>query len=260
MKTYAKLILLLATTLLLLIGWAFLSENFTSGGTLPARADFSVLLPDTTAQADDNLTTTDTMPQPQEKQVDTTAQRILFFGDSMVEGLMGRIAQRATAGNHNITSVVWYSSGTRLWADTDTLSHFINEVQPTYIFVCLGANQLFVRNLHEVDKEIKRIVDRLGETPFVWISPPNWKDDTGINELIIKHVGPDRYFDSRHLILARRSDHAHPTAAAAREWADTICNWLATTLPRHPISLPEPNQAAKGNSQNVKTVLLQPVQ
>ncbi|MBQ7634011.1 MAG: SGNH/GDSL hydrolase family protein [Bacteroidaceae bacterium] len=255
MKTYVKLILLLAIPLLLLIVWAFLSEDF-SGGTLPARADFSALLPDTEARMADSLTTA----EPQEKQVDTTAQRILFFGDSMVEGLMGRIAQRATAGSHDITSVVWYSSGTRQWADTDTLQHFINEVQPTYVLVCLGANQLFVRNLHEVDKEIERIVERLGGTPFVWISPPNWKDDTGINELIIKHVGPDRYFDSRHLSLARRNDHAHPTAAAAREWADTVCNWLSTTQPRHPISLPQPSQAAKGNRQNAKTVLLQPMQ
>ncbi|MBP3228809.1 MAG: SGNH/GDSL hydrolase family protein [Bacteroidaceae bacterium] len=191
------------------------------------------------------------------KEVDTTAQRILFFGDSMVEGLMGRMDDYAEHNGHQLTSVVWYSSGTRLWAETDTLQHFLNEVRPSYVLICLGANQLFARNLQEVDKEIGSIIARLGTTPYVWVSPPNWKDDTGINELIIKHVGNERYFDSRHLTLARRRDRAHPTAEAAVQWCDTVCSWLSTLQPAHPIRMTRPD--TRGHRKS-RVILLQPVQ
>ncbi len=252
MKTYLKLIALLVLPLVMAAGWYLFAQETGREQTLLASIDFSSLLlpsspPDTLFQAAE---------QEPQKEVDTTAQRILFFGDSMVEGLKEPMADYAAA-KHELTSVVWYSSGTRLWAQTDTLQHFLREVQPTYVFVCLGSNQLFVRNLGEVDNEIRRIVEKIGDIPFVWISPPNWKDDTGINELIIKHVGRDRYFDSRHLTLARRKDHAHPTPSAACQWCDTICSWLSTLEPRHPLRLVKP--LGKPH-RTARTVLLQPVQ
>ena len=259
MKTYAKLFLLLLFPLLLLVGWYFLAPMTDWAEDFPARADLSVLVPDTSAT--DTLPGAEAQQLAEVKQVDSTAQRILFFGDSMVEGLKGPMAKYATGAGHEITSVVWYSSNTHLWADTDTLQHFLREVNPTYVFVCLGSNQLFVRDLPVVDKNIATIVEKLGTIPFIWISPPNWKDDTGINELIIKHVGADRYFDSRHLTLARKSDHAHPTVAAAGIWCDTICAWLATLEPRHPLLMQKSDSLRSGSSPAApRTILLQPVQ
>lgn len=240
---------------MLLAGWYFLTKEIEREGTFPACADFSALVPD--AATSDSIMVSKMEEQLLSKEIDTTAQRILFFGDSMVEGLKGPMADYAEANGHELTSVVWYSSNTHLWADTDTLQHFIDEVKPTYILVCLGSNQLFVRDLPVVEKNIASIVGKMGETPFVWISPPNWKDDTGINDLIIKQVGADRYFDSRSLTLARRSDHAHPTVAAAVQWCDTICSWLSTLQPRHPVCMQKPEGKGKRNS---RVVLLQPVQ
>lgn len=245
---------MLAIPLMLLVGWFFLVERMEWGSVPFSRADFSALGADTGASG--KLDDLDDATPPVAKEIDTTAHRILFFGDSMVEGLKGMMAQHAAANGHELTSIIWYSSTTDWWANTDTLQHFIQEVRPTYILICLGANELFVRDLLAVDKNIANIVRQIGKTPFAWISPPNWKEDTGINELIIKNVGADRYFDSRHLELARRSDHAHPTPAAAVQWCNKVCAWLSTLQPRHPIRMQKPVDKVKRSS---RVVVLQPM-
>ena len=84
-------------------------------------------------------------------------------------------------------------------------------------------------------------------TPFVWIGPPNWKDDTGINELIAKHLGPKRFYSSAHFRdkLKRGSDGAHPTRAAAAIWTDSIAAWYVTeSLYKNKILLQDPKDTA----------------
>lgn len=163
--------------------------------------------------------------------------RILLFGDSMIEGISRRLADYASQADYDLSSVIWYSSSTKLWSETDTLQYFLDRVKPDYIMLCLGSNELFVRDLAKREAYIANLLSRISGKPFIWISPPNWKPDTGINDLIINAVGRDRYFDSRSLVLERGSDHAHPTREAARYWADTIASWLSSSAPRHPLAL-----------------------
>ncbi len=176
---------------------------------------------------------------------DTTHQRVLFFGDSMLEGLTRRLVDYTEANGHELHTVVWYSSSSKLWAETDTLQFFMRKVDPTYIIVCLCGNELFVNDLDQRDKYIKTILGKIGDIPYVWVSPPNWKEDTGINDVIIRNVGKDRYFDSRYLKLERGKDHAHPTFSAAAIWADTIAAWLRSPQTAHPIKLDTPVEKAK---------------
>lgn len=173
---------------------------------------------------------------------DTSAQNILFFGDSMLEGLCRRFIDYTEQNGHKLHTVVWYSSSSEIWAKTDTLQHFIRKFRPTYIVVCLGSNELFVRDIDNRKKCIRRIVEKIGDIPFVWISPPNWKKDTGINEAIIEVVGRDRYFDSTHLKLERGADHAHPTFPAAAQWMDLIAKWMESDSVRHPIVMKWPER------------------
>ncbi|MBQ4023519.1 MAG: SGNH/GDSL hydrolase family protein [Prevotella sp.] len=176
---------------------------------------------------------------------DTTRQRILFFGDSMLEGLTRRLVDYTEHNGHELHTVVWYSSTSQIWAQTDTLQHFMREVDPTYVIVCLCANELFVKDLDQREQYVKTILKRIGNIPYVWVSPPNWKEDTGINDVIIRNVGRDRYFDSRHLNLDRGKDHAHPTFSAAAVWADTIASWLRSPNTEHPIRMDVPTEKAK---------------
>jgi len=197
-----------------------------------------------------NKTTTE------EVTLDTASQRILFFGDSMVEGLLRRMNSYAFANRHKMTNVVWYSSTTEIWALTDTLRYFINKVEPTFAMISLGSNEQFVKDVGGREVFIREIVHELKGIPFVWIGVPAWKEDTGINELTQRIVGRNRYFDSRDITLQRGSDRRHPTFAAASLWMDSIARWMSGPQTAHPIRMDKP---ADGTRHPYKTYVLQPL-
>ena len=190
----------------------------------------------------------DTVPV---KVKDTNPQTILFIGDSMLEGLARRFYEYAGRNGHDLHTVLWYSSTSERWAKTRTLDYYLQQVKPTYVVICLCSNELFVRDLDQREEYIKTIISKIGNVPFVWISPPNWKDDTGINEIIIRHVGKERYFDSRHLELERGKDHMHPTFSAAAVWFDKVALWLSSDETAHPIVMEVPTEKVKSTNWTI---------
>lgn len=180
-------------------------------------------------------------PIPEPAGPDTSAHRILFIGDSMVEGLRYRLSQYATANGHSMECVIWYSSSSKYWAQGDTLSHFIRRFDPSYIFVCMGANELFVRNLEEREAAVGKIIREMGDLPFIWIGPPNWKPDTGINDILLRLCGRNRYYPSLRLSYERASDGAHPVMRSYNMWADSVSTWLRDSS-AHPIRWEIPAQ------------------
>jgi hypothetical protein len=130
--------------------------------------------------------------------------------------------------------VIWYSSSSKYWAKSDTLTHFIRKFDPTYIFLCLGANELFVRNIDERDAAVGEIIHEIGDLPFIWIGPPNWKPDTGINDILLRRCGPKRYYPSLRLKYERAKDGAHPVLKSYNMWADSVSTWLRDSS-AHPI-------------------------
>lgn len=172
-------------------------------------------------------------PQP----VDTASQSILFIGDSMLEGLYPRLAAYADENGHELRVAMWYSSTSQIWGECDTLTHFINKVKPSYIFICLGANELFVKDIAEKrDKYVKNILKQIGDIPYLWIGPPNWKPDTGINKLIAKNTKKGCFFLSDGMTFDRAKDGAHPTRQSAIVWMDSIVRWMPDSC-LHPIRM-----------------------
>lgn len=282
MKSYIKVILLLLIPLALILVYALSPYEFGDKDFTLEKADVSslenLLSQADSARVDESVdkkpssdsilsggvnaekkdTSSVVVPKPiNVAKPDSTKFRILFFGDSMLEGLAKRLCDYTMESGYDLTSVIWYSSSTKLWAETDTLQFFLNRVEPDYVMLCLGSNELFVRDLDNRDKYIARLVEKLSNYPFFWISPPNWKEDTGINQLIIDHVGMDRYFDSRHLVLERSSDHAHPTHTAAAAWMDTVMMWLNSSAPRQPLPMAQPTEP---RPRKFRQYLLKPVQ
>lgn len=175
--------------------------------------------------------------------VDTTRQTILFFGDSMTEGLFYRLDDYCHENKHTLYSLTWYSASTQTFAASNILETYIRCYHPTYYIICLGSNELFVRDLPERRKYIATIIKKLGGKPYVWISPPNWKKDTGMDSLISNIVGSGRFFNSSRLNLSRSSDHIHPTAKASAVWMDSIAVWLGTKgRAAHPIIMDVPRK------------------
>jgi hypothetical protein len=158
--------------------------------------------------------------------VDTAKHRILLTGDSMVEGLMFPFIKYCKINGHHFTGIPVYSSTTLSFSKSDTLIGLIKKYDPDYIILALGSNELFIRGIEKRDSCVKKILKQAGKRKLVWIGPPNWKKDTGINDLILSNVGEKRFFLSKDLHFERARDGAHPTWASARVWADTIARWL----------------------------------
>lgn len=191
--------------------------------------------------------------------MDTTKKTILLIGDSMVECLFPRMAAYAKKNGHKLYAVIWYSSTTEIYGTRTTLKDYIKKYKPDYIMFSLGGNELFIRNIKETrQKYVNELIRQMGNIPYIWIGPPNWKHDTGINDMIRESVPegcfylsytPDQHYD-------RKKDGAHPTAASSKLWMDRICKWIMTES-AHPIRL---NKPADGETARpVKTEVLQPL-
>lgn len=175
---------------------------------------------------------------------DTASKTILFIGDSMLEGLSPRLAAYAAKNGHTLYSVIWYSSTSEIWGGSDKIRQYIDRVYPDYIFICLGANELFVKDIKDKrDRYVKKMVSDFGDIPFLWIGPPNWKPDTGINELIEANVPRGSFFLSNGMHFERGKDGAHPTRNSAAQWMDSVARWMPLHS-NHPIKMENPGEGA----------------
>ena len=239
MKLYAKVIAILALPLFFVVGYALCPIHFPSLSQTLSKLDFNDSPDPSKGEVRDSIA-----PWEGEVFSDTTTQRILFFGDSMVEGLVRRMADYAQENGHELACIVWYSSTTLLWATSDTLQHFIQKYDPTFYMICIGGNEQFLKDLQERKVYIQHIINTIGGKPFVWIGIPTWKSDTGFNNMVQQCVGTERFFDSRRLTLKRGSDHVHPTFEAASMWMDSIAVWMQSPNVQHPIKMQKPTNKA----------------
>lgn len=175
---------------------------------------------------------------------DTMPKTILFIGDSMLEGLSPRLAAYCAENGHKLYSVIWYSSTSEVWGRSDKLKYYIRTLKPDYIFISLGANELFVKDI--ISKRagyVDKILSDVGSIPYVWIGPPNWKPDTGINKLIASKTRKGSFFLSDGMSFERSKDGAHPTRSSAALWMDSVARWMPRHA-AHPIKLDKPKASS----------------
>jgi hypothetical protein len=158
--------------------------------------------------------------------IDSTSQRFLLIGDSMLETLRYRLNDYCKKNKHTMNAVIWYSSSTLWYGNCDTISYFVNKFNPTYVILVIGANELFIRDIRSRDKFAKNILRQIGNRKYFWVGPPNWKEDTGINNLILRNVGPRRYYPSKKLTYERVKDGAHPTRKSGYMWMDSVAAFI----------------------------------
>jgi len=161
---------------------------------------------------------------------DRSPQSILLIGDSMSKWLRYRLQDYCEANNHHLSTVTWVSGNTKWFAETDTLNYYIKKYDASYVILVLGSNELFIRN---IEKNRAGFVDEITETlsavKWVWIGPPNWKNDSGINKMLMGKLGKDRFFLSKDLKFQRQSDGMHPTVKSCSMWVDSIASWITHT-------------------------------
>jgi len=160
---------------------------------------------------------------------------VLFIGDSMLEGLGPRLAAYCEASGYKLYNVIWYSSTSEIWGNARLLTSYIKRVKPNFIFICLGANELSVKDIaSKRDKHVKSILAEAGNIPYLWIGPPNWKPDTGINDLVRDNAPEGRFFQTNGMKFDRQKDGAHPTYESAIAWMDSVMRWMPDHCPQAP--------------------------
>lgn len=170
-------------------------------------------------------------------------ERILLFGDSMVEVLQPRLTDYCLENGHELHPAIWYGSTTAGWAAGDQLTELLREAKPTMVIVALGSSEISSRDVERREPYVRRIVRRIGARKLLWIGPPNWRDDTGINALLVRVLGEDRFFRSAELTLPRKSDGIHPDAEGGVLWADAFAGWVGRGS-AYPIALTPPTRRA----------------
>ena len=252
MKHYLRLILILAIPLAVALLYAASGLELPTEGYSLASINldgkwFSQIISgiDFTFQGDttdaDTLQTEDQETRD-EVPVDTTHKRILFFGDSMVEGLSVRLADYVRENGYELYSVSWYGSTTIGWAShLDSLQNWLAWSSPDFVMVSIGGNELDTKDTRRRTESIGKIMSVIGTRPCVWIGTPSWIPNPTITEIERKAVGNRRYFDSMKLTLKRAPDHMHPTYPAYSQWMDSIAMWLQSQHTEYPIRMHRPD-------------------
>jgi hypothetical protein len=165
-----------------------------------------------------------------------------MLGDSMVEVLAPRLADYALENGHELVPAIWYGSTTGGWAQGAQLGQLLRELDPSMVVVVLGSSELNHRDVGSRKKYVESIAKRVGDRKLYWIGPPNWRKDSGINDLLSASLGPDRFYRSSGLELTRKKDGIHPDAPGGRDWANAFVGWLAERP--EPIVMKEPTRVA----------------
>jgi len=183
----------------------------------------------------------DVMAETKVVEIDSMPKSILLFGDSMTLNLAIRLAKYAKQNGHTLHAVNWDSSNTKIWAESDTLRHYINEYNADYIFISLGSNEVYFKKPESRLPYVKKILSVIGDIPYVWIGPPNWNEDTGINDMLQASCAPGSFFRSQGMEFKRKADKIHPTRYSSALWIDSIMRWMPKS--RHPILVDIPSDS-----------------
>jgi hypothetical protein len=187
--------------------------DFKKDTTLPSSS------PSTTPKKDSILLTT----------IDTLPKRIIFIGDSQVEGLMYPFYDYCKFNGHDLAFVqIWYSATDMTYAANDTLKSIIDRYKPTHIVMAIGLNQIYQKYTERSEEAVKSILTTFNGIPYTWIAPANWTADFGINEMYKRTIDSGHLFLSKDLVLERAEDGRHPSKAACFIWMDSIAQWMQT--------------------------------
>lgn len=244
-SNYIGLWLLLAVALAIVLGVAFSDDIVLGKWTVKKAPIAEAITPGQETLADSLLAATDSLPEitaiQKPVEIDSLPKSILLFGDSMTLNLALRLASYAKQNGHTLHAVNWDSSNTKIWAECDTLDHFISLYHADFIFISLGSNEVYFKNPESRLPYVRKILAMIDDIPYIWIGPPNWNKDTGINDMLQAACAPGAFFRSQGMEFKRKADKIHPTRESSANWIDSIMRWMPKS--RHPILAEYPSDS-----------------
>jgi lysophospholipase L1-like esterase len=170
---------------------------------------------------------------------------ILHFGDSFTEAhFQQNLAPRfQAAGSRYVVDAV-KGTFTTTWASDRGLDAWLAQ-RPSLVLVTLGANEFDVPFPAARAPAVEAIARKIAASgaSCAWITPPMWRPDSGILQVIYEHCAPCVFFDSDAVLgnLARderEPDGIHPNVRGGARWAEAFWGWLMehrdTSHPSHP--------------------------
>ena len=158
---------------------------------------------------------------------------MLHVGDSFVhasfqQNLRPRFGARATGYVVDAKTATY----TTTWASDPDLARWLDR-RPSLVLVTLGANEVDMPVPSEHAGAIDRLVRLIARASIscVWITPPLWKQDTGILQVIHDHAAPCLFFDSDAVLGGLRADERqrdgiHPNERGGARWTEAFWGWL----------------------------------
>lgn len=155
---------------------------------------------------------------------------VLHIGDSFaLAGFAQALRPRMKALGARYEVRAETSSYTTSWAGKMEL--IVQNTQPDLVIINLGANEVSNTDPPAHAYAVRNIVKAIGGRPCVWVSPPLWRKDTGMIDVIRMNSAPCRFFDSDRLVaqpIPRQPDKIHPNEKGGAIWAEAFWDWLGS--------------------------------
>jgi len=172
------------------------------------------------------------VPPPAVPRVDRNTW-VLHIGDSFVEaGLFQNLGPKIRAAGSNYVVDATTATYTTTWANDPELDRWLAK-RPALVLVTLGANEVDMPTPAEHGAPVEQLVRKIAaaKASCVWITPPMWKKDSGILQVIHDHSAPCLFFDSDAVTGGltddeRQRDHIHPNERGGARWSEAFWGWL----------------------------------
>ena len=177
---------------------------------------------------------------------ENTGERILIMGDSECGGLCKQLNDYCIQNGHKLVlSFIWNAATILNFAYADTVSKIISQYKPTYVFLVIGLNELYAKDIAKRKVAADIVANKLNGTRYTWIGPANYVSDRGINDVFISAAARGSFFSSKNLNLPKGSDNRHPSVEGYRIWMDTIASWVSTNA-KYPLVMSKPIKRKQG--------------
>jgi len=158
---------------------------------------------------------------------------VLHIGDSFVNAsLQQNLGPKIRAAGSNYVVDSTTATYTTTWASDPDLDRWLAK-RPALVLVTLGANEVDMPIPAEHAGAVERLVRKIAgaKASCVWITPPMWKKESGILQVIHDHSSPCLFFDSDAVTGGlsndeRQRDHIHPNEKGGARWSGAFWGWL----------------------------------
>ena len=174
---------------------------------------------------------------------DTIKHRILLIGDSECGGLCFPLTDYCEQNGHKLLlTLAWNSATVFNFAFSDTINKIILKYKPSYLFIVLGLNEMYAKDLEKRKKAADQFAKKIGGIPYLWIGPANYTKDYGINKVFESAAETDCFFLTNNMELPRGEDGRHPSIKGYRLWMDSIAKWIKVSA-KYKIAMEKPTKS-----------------